>query len=322
MNSFMIKYSRQFEMMTAIYDFMVKSLKSVFMDQVYFKRKKIPTKKLIGLILSVWIFASCQEEVILDLQGLEPIPVIEAIWTNTPNFNQVLVSYSKNYYDEEPNEIIDNAVVFIRNVGTGRIVNFIYNTQVNRYIPTQNQIGQVGQTYELNVIINDKAYISLGTLLEPPRLDSLTYEFKDERVFRQKGYYLTLFGDIPFTENNNYRIRISRNDTLLNRRTDYLLFDDTFGTQILNRGFELGGFPFREGDRVRLELFRLNQDAYDYLSQLVNLLFNDGGLFSPPPQNPISNIKPRNGVGKVLGYFKVSPYLAATIDIIPDRSDE
>ncbi|SIS95367.1 DUF4249 family protein [Belliella pelovolcani] len=279
-------------------------------------------KRISLIIITAWLAFSCQEEVILDLQTLEPTPVIEAIWTNTPNFNQVFVSFSKDFYSDEPNESVTNAQVFVRNIGTGRIATFRYNEQVDRYVPTQNQIGQIGQTYELNVIIDGKAYISTGTLLPPPSLDSITYEFKDQRVFREEGYYLTLYGDIPFTQDNNYRIRIIRNDTLLNRRTDYLLFDDTFGTQILNRGFELGGFPFREGDRVRLELFRLNRDAYDYLNQLVGLLFNDGGLFSPPPQNPVSNIRPVDGEGNVLGYFMVSPYLGATVNINPDRSDE
>ena len=278
-------------------------------------------KKLLLLLFIVFAFSSCQEEVFLDLQDSERIPVIEGIWTDTPNFNQVFVSYSKEYYSEEPDEVVTNATVFVRNIGTGSIANFRYNDQVKRYVPVQNQIGEIGQTYELNVIIEGKAYISKGILLEPPTLDSLTYEFKDERVFRESGYYLKLYGKIPFTEDNNYRIRIIRNDTLLNRRSDYLLFDDSFGTSILDRGFELGGFPFREGDRVRLELFRLNKDAYDYLSQLVNVLFNDGGLFSPPPPNPVSNIFPWNGEGEVLGYFVVSPYLSATVNIAAEDTD-
>jgi hypothetical protein len=96
------------------------------------------------------------------------------------------------------------------------------------------------------------------------------------------------------------------------------LFDDTFGTSILNRGFELSGFKFKEKDKVRIELYRLNQDAYDYLNQLVNLLFNDGGLFSPPPENPRTNIRVLEGNGEVLGYFMVSPVLTETVVIVPD----
>ncbi|MCH7410387.1 DUF4249 domain-containing protein [Belliella sp. DSM 111904] len=270
-------------------------------------------KRVFIALFSILCYTSCQEEVILNLDTLEPTPVIEAVWTNVPNINQVMITTSREYYDNTPNEVIEDAQVSIRNLETGRIANFVYNNQLRKYLPTNNQIGQIGHEYELSVIIQDKAYISTGVLLAPPTLDSITYEFKDQRVFRDEGYYLTLYGDIPFEEDNYYRLRVVKNDTLLNRRSDYLLFDDTFGTQILNRGFELGGFTFEAGDRVRLELFRLNKGAYDYLSQLVGLLFNDGGLFSPPPQNPVSNIKPLEHDGSVLGYFMVSPYIGASV---------
>jgi hypothetical protein len=98
-----------------------------------------------------------------------------------------------------------------------------------------------------------------------------------------------------------------------------LLFDDSFGTSILDNGFELSGFAFEKNDKVKLELYRLNQAPYNYLTQLVNLLFNDGGLFSPPPQNPITNIFVENGNGRVGGYFLTAPLLTKTI-IIKDKS--
>ena len=95
-----------------------------------------------------------------------------------------------------------------------------------------------------------------------------------------------------------------------------LKLDDTFGLQVFEKGLELG-YAFQKNDRVRMELYRLNKDAFVYLSQLVNLLFSDGGLFSPPPQNPTSNIRVINGKGEVLGYFVVSPVLTRTVVIAP-----
>ncbi|AFL85150.1 hypothetical protein Belba_2605 [Belliella baltica DSM 15883] len=273
------------------------------------------------LILLAILNFSCQEEVFLDLQKSERTPVIEAVWTNTVGLNQVQVSFSRDYYSEDPNEIVTDADVFILNLEDNQRIRFRFNEQFQSYLPVNNVTGKLGAIYELHVIIEGKEYISQGKMLEPPVLDSLTFAYQEERVFREEGYYLTLYGKIPFVDDNNYRIRIIRNDTLLNRRSDYLLFDDSFGTSILDRGFELSGFAFNEGDRVRLELFRLNLDVYDYLSQLVNLLFNDGGLFSPPPQNPVSNIRPLDGEGDVLGYFMVSPYLGAVVNIVEDKSD-
>ena len=269
----------------------------------------------------IWIFLaigffSCQEEVLLDLRTTEPIPVIEAVWTNNSQMNFVQLSRSRDFFDAEPNDFIKDAEVFIRNKRTNGRLNFRFSEQLGLYLPINNFVGSINESYELNVRIGENEYQADGTILPPPILDSIRVEFRDQRFFRREGYYLTLFGDIPFTEDNNYRIRIIRNDTLLNSRTDYLLFDDTFGTNILNQGFELN-VPFRANDRVRLELFRLNQDAFDYMNQLVSLLFNDGGLFSPPPQNPVSNIRQVRGSGMFAGYFKASPVLVETVLITP-----
>lgn len=267
------------------------------------------------LIAVLILFVSCQEEVVLDLGTLEPTPVIEAIWTDNSTINQVKITKSKDYYQEGENEVIENADVIIKNLDSGEAVIFFYSPSNKRYLPQNGIKGIIGQKYELSVFIGDKEYFSQGTILEPPILDSLVVEFKEERLFREEGYYLTVYGKIPFTQDNNYRIRIFENDTLRNSRFDYLLFDDSFGTSILDDGFELSGFPFKANDKIRLELFRLNKSAFDYLNQLVSLLFNDGGLFSPPPQNPKSNIKLRSGEGSVLGYFMTSPILSETVQI-------
>jgi hypothetical protein len=54
----------------------------------------------------------------------------------------------------------------------------------------------------------------------------------------------------------------------------------------------------------------MTREPYNYLNQLLGLLFSDGGLFSPPPQNPDTNIKVVYGDSPVLGYFVVSPILS------------
>lgn len=51
----------------------------------------------------------------------------------------------------------------------------------------------------------------------------------------------------------------------------------------------------------------MNEDVYQYYVEFINLLFNDGGVFSPPPVNPDSNIKNiTNPENKPLGFIQFS----------------
>ncbi|MDN3688474.1 DUF4249 domain-containing protein [Cyclobacterium jeungdonense] len=271
--------------------------------------------RLIVILGFAFLFYSCQEEVALELENRDKIPVIEGVWTDNPSENFVSVAYSRDYYDTLDNELIPDALVQIEDLNNGGIVEFRYVGELGHYLPLNQQAAEIGHEYRLRVALEGNEYSATGTTLEAPVLDSITYEFKEERFFADEGYYLTLYGKIPFNENNFYRLKLTRNDTLLNRRSDYFLFDDTFGSSILNNGFELTGFTFEKEDKVKLQMLRLNEGAYDYLNQLVNLLFNDGGLFSPPPANPETNIRVSQGSGEVMGYFMTAPVVTRTIVI-------
>jgi hypothetical protein len=273
------------------------------------------SRYLLWFPVVLFIF-SCQEEVVLPLGEKDAIvPVIEAYWTDQPNFNEVKFSLAKDYYDTAGYQPIVDAEIVVKSERTGEVFPFIYMSGSQTYRPANPQkTGVPGERYTLQINWKDLEFQSSGTLLEPPRVDSVTWSFEEERVFRDAGYYVKVYGKIPFDRDNNYRIRVIENDTLKNQREDYLLFDDTFGLRFFEEGLELG-YKFDENDRVRLELFRLNRDAFDYLNQLVNLLFNDGGLFSPPPQNPQSNIRVIQGDSEILGYFVVTPVLSRSLVI-------
>lgn len=271
----------------------------------------------IFLVVAI-LFTSCQDEVFLELdQKDDRIPVIEGYWTDQGINNEVKISLSKNYYDSLDQELVRDAEVFVRELSTGRKITFSYLNATRSYRPNFGERAKVGETYQLNVNWKGQVFQSEGLMLEAPTLDSVTYAYQEKRLFRDEGYYVKVYGKIPFPDNNYYRIRVIENDTLKNQREDYLLFDDAFGLRVFEEGLELG-YAFQKNDRVRMELYRLNKDAFDYLSQLVNLLFNDGGLFSPPPQNPESNIRVVKGDTQVLGYFVVSPVLTRTV-VLPNK---
>jgi len=259
---------------------------------------------------------SCQVEVDLPLATVKgQIPVIEALWSDLNYYNEVKISLAKDYLDTMDNTLIKDAQVQVFATKTGEEIPFQYYEASDSYRPVQlYRTAQIGVDYTLSVKWKDNEYQASATMLAPPILDSLTYKYQEKRLFREEGYYIKVYGEIPFTSNNYYRIRVVENDTLKNNREDYLLFDDTFGLDFFVQGLELG-YAFEAGDNIRLELYRLNEKPYNYLNQLVNLLFTDGGLFSPPPQNPDTNINVLKGNPNVLGYFNVSPILVETVFI-------
>lgn len=276
-------------------------------------------KRLWIYLLAISLF-SCQEEVDLPLATIDGIvPVIEGTWTNWNSYNEVRISLAQNYFDTTYRQIISEARVFITIPGTETIIPFSYRPESYSFRPENpRDVAKVGETYQLFVEWKGNVFTAKGLMLEAPTVDSLTYEFQEERFFREEGYYIKVYGKIPFEEDNNYRIRVFENDTLKNDPEDYLLFDDTFGLKFFEEGLELN-YAFEPGDRVGLELYRMNRDVFDYLSQLVNLLFSDGGLFSPPPQNPDTNLKVIRGESEVLGFFLVSPVLRENIFIRVDK---
>ncbi|MEP0713095.1 DUF4249 family protein [Algoriphagus sp.] len=277
--------------------------------------------KRISIILLAILGFSCQEEVDLPLRTFDSkVPVIEAIWTNRPFYNEVSVTLAQNYFDTTSIESIKDAEVYILNTRLNEVIPFAYNSTSNSYRPLNSQeVAEVGERYQLVVNWQDLQFESSGELLESPIVDSLTYQYEEDPLFNDEGYYIKVYGRIPFEENNFYRIRVIENDTLKNDASDYLLFDDRFGFGIFENGLELN-YPFDVGDRVRLELYRLNEQPYNYLSQLASLLSNDGGLFSSPPQNPDTNIKVVQGNSDVLGYFNVTSIL--TRSILIEEQDE
>ena len=272
-------------------------------------------RRICILLVAITSF-SCQEEVELPLGSVDSlVPVVEAIWSDRPFYNEVKLTLAQDYFDTTETKVIKDADVYILNSTTKEEIPFKFDPQSKSYRSiVQGKVAEIGESYQLYVGWNENQFISEGIMLAPPVVDSLTYQYEEERLFRDEGYYIKVYGKIPFEENNYYRIRVIENDTLKNDRDDYLLFDDSFGLAFFENGLELN-YDFEEGDEVRLELYRLNKGPYNYFTQLVNLLYNDGGLFSPPPQNPDTNIKVISGDSDVLGYFSVTPILTASVQI-------
>lgn len=267
------------------------------------------------VIVVLLLFVRCEKEVDLRLKNADPQVVIEGIITDAEGPYTVLVSKTFNYYDESPESGVSGAEVVISdNEGFSEVLE---ETEKGIYQTTDLQ-GKAGNTYTLQVRYEGTDYEATGTILEPPVFDSLTYRFVEETALKDEGYYLYFFGKTPKPGISYYRWLVYKNGELFNTEPeDFLLASDEFVNEELN-DLEFP-FAFQLQDTLRLEMYSLELSMFNYYNELLTILFNDGGLFSPPPVNPVSNIKNLTDPRKPpLGYFQASPVVAEEVVIQDD----
>lgn len=272
-------------------------------------------KNYLPFFAALFLLASCQEVVELELPPEAPRLVVEAELNDTPGPHRVRLSLTADYFSDGPLPPVTDALVIISDLSGQQ--DTLEQVAEGLYV-TQNLQGIIGHTYTLTIQWNGNLYQSTGTLLEEAVIDSLAYRYFPANPIFEEGYYIFFFGRVPPGRTNYFRFKVYENDSLYNDRSDLLIQDDEFLPDTLeNIRF---GYPFDPGDTVKIEMYTLNQDMYQYYQELLTLLYNDGGLFSPPPQNPTSNITNlTNPEEPPLGFFQVASLTSGTIVIDTTR---
>lgn len=277
----------------------------------YTLRNLQPLSLLVLLISSL----GCQEIIEFDLPNTNPKLVIEGemnFWEFKPenNMARVSISTSGSFYEENTYNPVSDANVQIEDINSSRLYDIpplegtpgVYQ---NNAIPIA-----LGNSYRLRVDYGGNVYESEGTVLPVAELDSFTYRYRPDTPLLEPGYYFFFSGRTPKERGiNYYRFKIYENDSLYNQPEDFLIQSDEL-LQAQIDSLQLADYSFDLTDTVRIEMYSLNQDVYEYYNQLLELLFNDGGLFSSPPRNPDSNIvNTTNPDDPPLGFFQVSSVL-------------
>jgi hypothetical protein len=104
----------------------------------------------------------------------------------------------------------------------------------------------------------------------------------------------------PQDEDNFYMFKFYRNGEWLNDNGEDITVTDDVAVGEAIEGLEMPEYHAL-GDSVSMEMYSLTKTQYIYWSDVANLIFSDGGVFSPLPANPRSNIS-----GGALGVFQVS----------------
>lgn len=254
----------------------------------------------------------------IETNDLDERVVIEGLVTNQQN-HYVKLTRTRSFYATGPADAIENAVVSVSD-DNGNTFQFVHNPMNNPeengfYYPVNSFQGQVGAIYSLDVEVDGEQYTAQEELLPVTAIDSLTVIVNEDELAdpEEEGRYLEVlfYASEPQDRKDQYLFKFYRNGEIVKDfPTDIYFSDDILLGEKID-DLEIAGF-YAEGEMVTVEMYSLTQEAFIFYSDLFNLLNNDGGMFSPPPANPRSNLS--NGA---LGYFQVSSLASEDIMVTP-----
>jgi len=271
------------------------------------KKKEQPayhTERIFLFLLTMLIWAGCQNVISIDLNKADPHLVVEGNITDQPGPYIVTLSKTGNYFE--------TALVFppVSHASITITDDLGQRDTLTEVTPGTYQssrlAGTIGRTYTLNVISEGNEFKAISSM--PPKVFIDSFYVKPRREARGEGGYdiYIMFKDPP-EAGNYYRLNARSNtlipaDSIDGRR--YRMYNDklTNGNEMAER--IRAGRNVQTGDTITVELLSIDKATYDYFHTLRDVLSSDRAATSLSPTNPNTNLS--NGS---LGYFS-----AYTID--------
>lgn len=269
--------------------------------------------RLISFIISLAsILSSCEEVVSIKPNQADVQLVVEGFIVTDQGKSYVKLTETTPYFSSTFSNPKGGAKVLVKD-NSGNEVNFIENSEGYYACPSDFK-GKIGNTYTLQIKIDDKEITAVSTI--QTSLESVSarvvYVSKDDAELR-KGYYLYgIFSDEKNVK-NYYRAEVYVNSVRqLRRANDIAVFDDRFFENQDNIEGQFGYwanneddvYKLKAGDEVSIKLYSIDYSTYNFLKALSETP-SQGGLFGKNPANVPSNV-----IG-ALGIFQASSYASS-----------
>ncbi|MEO1652241.1 MAG: DUF4249 domain-containing protein [Bacteroidota bacterium] len=292
----------------------------------------------LGVLLAL---SSCEDIIDVDLDPGTNVLTIDAWITNEVGNQQIRLLFTQGYLDNSPLTPALGATVRVED-NEGRIFDFLDPDNDGFYIwePVGNDtvLGRIGNQYNLTVTFEGETYTASSEIKRVPPIDSLVTEFREEELGEPEGYYAELFARDIAGSGDAYWIRSFKNGVFQNRPFDLnIAFDAGF-----SQGGNIDGLtfispireginpfvededgeimsPYQPGDTVRVELYSITQEAFDFLEEVSGQIQN-GGLFAIPISNVSTNIINQNpdSPNQAVGYFGASGVSTETAVVLEE----
>ena len=272
---------------------------------------------IIGLLAAITL-SGCEEVIIIDIDQAPPQLVIDALVSNEDTIHTVRITRSADF-STSGSENVSDAIVEVRD-NLGNIFNYTHNPEGydslnGYYFSDQKFAGQQYIIYSLDVTVDNNSYTASDTLKPITSIDSLSIQVDQAAVDDPENegdiYQILLYAQEPQETVDFYYFKFYRDGLIdIDANRNVFVFDD----KVL--GSSLDGLPspirFKEGELASVEIYSLTREQFVYFVDMGNILNSDGGMFSPPPANPRTNIS-----GGALGIFQVSGISRGSILVVP-----
>lgn len=264
----------------------------------------------IAFLISCLIgLCSCENVIDIDLNSSNPALVADAVIE--PNkISSLTLSYTSDYFGTEDQVYENNAIVRITDKAGN--TELLINNGNGLYIG-ESLIGQINHDYELSIQLNDTEYIGTSQLLTPTKIVDLEFidatgpgSNRDEQAYN----LVISFTNNP-DEENYYLLKYFKNDEPVEHQYTALPAEFIGTTDVVTYD---PPFPiYEKGDKVRLEIYSIDEGTYDYYNQLEEITNGRGN--GSTPYNPESNLG-----NDILGYFRAWSMDTKTINITPESN--
>lgn len=263
-------------------------------------------------------FTSCTEVIDIKTDNSKPVIVIYGTVTDEYTYQEVKINSSAGYFDNKANPKISGAKVTITSGNDEYILNEVNGTP-GLYRSAVKFSGVPGNTYKLKVEVDynadgvNEVYEAAAEMQGKVSLDSI--QIGRQLVSQYLYFPVKIFAQDPSSE-DYYLCRYQINDSVYNKISRYVVFDDTSVNGQYIDGLPIGYFPdskerskysdsdakemtfMTEGDHVKWQLSRITKGYFRFLIQCQQEKNGEDPFFGGPLSNIETNIS--NGG---IGYF-------------------
>lgn len=252
-------------------------------------------KKLLLLFTLPLLFAACEKEIDVDYRQVAPMYVAEA--TLTQEKATVRLSTTQDVTDNDRDTHVVTGATIVLSWQGEEMGKFTYT---KNGIYTANLTGVPGNTYDIDIYVDDQHFSSSSTMQEKPVMNSFRFVWK--KVLSERMLFADLRLQDEPSKSNYYFMHIYRNNVgyrwavMTDEKNPNNELQQLFSCTTerdMNKGDE---DALQDGDRIRVEIRAIDRRSYDYLYSM-QVMDNAGS-------NPIQNFS-----GGCLGYFSAYSFI-------------